>query len=359
MTLNSMRWTRVFSMVLVITTGASGASAQSATTFSGEATVLSGSVAGVPLNLAGTGPLEPAGGARHNSMVCYPAGAHCQVGVPDLTGGAVTLRLLNAATVGRGERSRANASVAELALNVNGVAIESKFLQATAQAVCQASVAAVSGGAELLDLLVNGVPLEVTGAPNQTIALPGGVTIVINEQVGPDGQPVQSGNVGDITVNALHVTAPAIGLVPGTDVIVSQAHADITCGQPACNFADKVTSGGTVTLADGGRGSFAAAGRNNSDWGHFLFVNHSTRQAMKAVGVMMTFTAEGVAEISGVAEVDGAGNYPFTARLKDNGEPGRGSDIFGLTSGHPAFNVPEQPITGGNIQFHRPCGGNR
>jgi hypothetical protein len=344
-------------MLLVAATCVPGAFAQSSTTFSGEATVLSGTVAGVPLNVAGTGPLDPGGGARNNSLVCYPDGPNCQVGITDLTNGAIAIQLLNASTVGRGNHSRANASVAELAITVNGAPIEVAFLQSAAQAACAAGVAAVQGGSEVADLFIAGVPTEVSGLPNQTIALPGGVTIIINEQTGPGGPPVQNGNRGDITVNALHITAPQVGIVPATDVIVSQAHADITCGQPSCNFADKVTSGGFVALAGGGKGSFAAAGRNASDWGHFIFVNHATRQTLKATRIATTFTTEGVAEITGVGQVDGQGEHSFTVRLKDNGEPGHGADMFGLTSSHPSFNVADGTIAGGNIQFHRPCGG--
>lgn len=348
-------------MLLLTGTAPSGVSAQSGTTFSGEATVLSGSVAGVSVDAAGTGPLEPGGGARNNSLVCYPDAPECTVGLPDQTDNALSVQLLNSSTVGRGNHSRSNASVAELSLVINGVRIEAGLVQSAAEAACQAGAAVISGVSEIADLTVAGAAEEVTGEPNQTISV-GGVTIIINEQTGPGGAPVQSGNTGDITVNALHilvdpVTVPVTGVeVPGTDLIVSQAHADIRCGQPSCTFATKVTSGGTVAL-DGGKGSFAAAGRNGSDWGHFLFQNHVTREKMKATVQRMTFATDGVAEIVGMAQVNGEDGYSFTARLKDNGEPGRGADMFALTSSHPNFNVSDQPITGGNIQFHRPCKG--
>jgi hypothetical protein len=332
-----------------------GAQGNSRPTFSGHATVVKGMLAGVPLNLADTGAVDPSGGARENSLVCYPDGPGCQVGVADATNGAVSVRVLHASTVAQGDRSRAKASVAELNLTVAGLPIAAEFIRSVAQATCAAGTAAVEGGSELVDLTINGLPVEISGAPNQTLTVPGpfgNVTIVINEQIGGAG-----GNTGDLTVNALHVTSPGVaGVVPASDLVVAQAHADITCaGEPDCSFAEKVTSGGFVLTPSGAKASFAAAGGNLSDWGHFLFVNHETGDKLKATRVWTTFTADGFANITGTAQVNGVGSFEFTARLKDNGEPGRNIDDFELTSTHPGANQPPSKIAGGNIQFHKPC----
>jgi hypothetical protein len=327
-------------------------------TFSGEATVVKGSLAGISLSdLAGTGPLAPEGGERENSLVCYPGGTNCTISSPvgDPTNGALSARVFHASTVGHGNRSQSEASVASFSVTVAGVPIQAEFLRSTAQAVCQAGVAAVAAASELADLTVDGGPVEVTGARNQTVTA-GVVTIVINEQ-----EFTASGNTGDITVNALHIKVAEMAGLPATDVIVSQAHADIKCaGQPVCNGASKVTSGGWVLDPKGAKVNFAAAGKNGDPWGHFIAVNHGTGDKLKATSLFNTTFAGGFAVISGMAQVNGNGSYNFTARLKDNGEPGKGVDEFSLTSDHPAFviPVPEDPpikLGGGNIKFHKPC----
>lgn len=327
-------------------------------TFSGEATVVTGTLAGVSLDpVVGTdtGPLGPEGGERENSLVCYPGGPNCTISSPigDPTNGAVSAQVFHASTVGHGDRSRSEATVASLSVMVAGVPIEAAFLRSAAQAVCQAGVAAVDAASELVNLTADGLPVVVTGAPNQThtVSTPlGDVTIVINEQKGG-----ASGNTGDITVNALHITVTEVaGVVPATDLIIAQAHADIKCaGQPVCTGASKVTGGGWV-LPDGAKAkiNFAAAGKNGDTWGHFIAVNHETGDKLKATSLQTTFDANDFAVIVGLAQVNGNGMFKFTARLKDNGEPGKG-DLFSLTSD--AFNVPETTLGGGNIQFHKPC----
>lgn len=54
--------------------------------------------------------------------------------------------------------------------------------------------------------------------PNVSIVLPGGISVILNEQTSS-----VSGNTGSITVNAIHVTGP------GIDLVVAGAESDITC----------------------------------------------------------------------------------------------------------------------------------
>lgn len=340
--------------IAAIPTATSGQS-DTSTTFSGRATAIQGTIAGIDLSLSDTGPLDPAGGARENSLLCYPDGPDCQIGLPDVTGGALSAKVLHASTVGRGEHSRSKASVAEVTLTIGRIPIQADFINAAAEASCRAGVAVVSGAAELVNLVINKVPVVVTGQPNQDVSA-GPVTIVLNEQTSSAG-----GGAGEITVNALHVKIaevrdPVTGevAIPATDLVIAQAHADIRCGQRSCNFADKVTGGGFVVDPGGDRISFAVAGRNLSDWGHFQAVNHGTRDRMKATGLTTAFDPEGFAVVTGTAQVNGAGNDEFTVRVKDNGEPGRG-DQFELSSSHPSMNIPLSTLGGGNLQFHKPC----
>src|SRR5437762_970341 len=151
--------------------GSSGghAAAASTTMFSGQATAVRGSIAAVPLNtllpcspqstkdfcIVDTGPLTATqavqGGANEASLACYPSGTNCVIQSPvgDPTNGAVTARVLHAAVVASGNRSRAEASVANLALNIAGVNLSADFLTASASAQCSNGAASVSGSAEV------------------------------------------------------------------------------------------------------------------------------------------------------------------------------------------------------------------
>jgi len=78
----------------------------------------------------------------------------------------------------------------------------------------------------IANLRINGVFIPISGV-NQTINLPGGGFVIINEQI-----RTGSGSSAAITVNGLHVFIPPV--IPGTpavaDVIISSAYSDITCG---------------------------------------------------------------------------------------------------------------------------------
>ena len=112
--------------------------------------------------------------------------------------GLLTADVFHSSTIGQGDRSRSEASVADVNLTVAGNTIGADFLMARAMAVCnQDGSSSVSGGSEIAELVINGQTIDVGTAPNQTVDLPLGTgKVIINEQYG---------NSGDITVNALHV----------------------------------------------------------------------------------------------------------------------------------------------------------
>lgn len=147
--------------------------------------------------LADTGTLTDSSDARSTSQ---PTGA-----VPSLlTGGT-----LHAATIGWPDEVASEASIGKLALSVAGATIGADFVMSRVRAQLGSAAA---GSADISGLSVNGVPIDVTGDPNQTIAIPGG-RLVINEQ-----QTTSSGTV----VNALHVTVTGVA-----DVVVASAAAGI------------------------------------------------------------------------------------------------------------------------------------
>ena len=304
-----------------------------ATGFSREATGVRATVLGTTTVLSHAGPLSSSGGSDEASLL--------SASVP----GTLAARVLHAATIGQGDRSRSEASTADLGLTIAGQTIQASFLMARAEAICASGGPQARGSSEIVGLTINGTPITVTGAPNQTVLLPGGLgRVVINEQ---------NGSPGDITVSALHVVVTGVA-----DVVVSSAHADITCrGTPSCTGSDFVTGGGWITgTPSGAKGTFGVAGgiKNGSFWGHLTYVDHGpSGPHVKGTGVTAyTVVSPTTRHIEGTCTIDGAGGYNYRADVSDNGEPGR-NDTFTLrlSNGYTASGT----LGGGNIQLHGPC----
>jgi hypothetical protein len=314
---------------------ATTSSASQATSFSGRATVLQAALLDLPpVVLVDAGPLPPSGGAEEASLL--------NANVPDL----LTAEVLHATTVGQGNASRSEASVAEVSLTVAGNTISASLLQARAAAVCNNGAASVSGSSEIAALSVNGQTIIISGAPNQTVQLPVGEVIINEQSTGP----------GEITVNALHVIVPGVA-----NVIVSSAHADIACQPapsqppPGCTGADFVTGGGWITgTPSGAKGNFGVAGgiKQGAFWGHLTYIDHGTNgPQVKGTGVTAyTVVNATTRHIEGTAQVNGQDGFTYQVDVVDNGEPGR-NDQFALhlSSNYAASGT----LDGGNIQLHQ------
>jgi len=319
-------------LLLAAAAGAATATAASQNQFSGQATVVRANVLGFTTVLADTGPLPSGGGAQEASLL--------DASVP----GLLTAEVFHATTVANDNHSSAEASIASLVLTVNGNTIQGDFLMSRAAATCSNGQASVSGSSELVGLVINGQSIAVTGQPNQTVALPVG-QVIINEQSGS-----ASGNSGSITVNALHVSIPGVA-----DVVISSAHADITCASPpppppaACD-KDFVTGGGWIAPS-GSKDNFAVAGgiKNGAFWGHLEYQDKAVGLKVHGTGVTAyTVTGSTSRHIEGTATINGQpGTYKVD--VADNGEPGR-NDTFNLTlsNGYTAGGT----LQGGNIQLH-------
>lgn len=172
-----------------------------AQTVQGQARVIQASVNGLlgttTTVLSDTGTLSDAGDARDASQL---AG-----NVPTL----LSASTLHAATIGSGDRVASEASVADLAVTAAGNSIGADFVMTRARAVQGAASAA---SVEIVGLAINGLPVAVSGEPNQTVAIPGG-RVVINEQ---------QASANGIVANALHVIVDGVA-----DVIVGSATAGI------------------------------------------------------------------------------------------------------------------------------------
>jgi hypothetical protein len=314
----------------------STSSATQATSYSGRATVLQATVLGFsPVVLADAGSLPPSGGAQEASLL--------NASVP----GLLTAEVLHASTVGKGNASRSEASVAELSLTVAGNMISAGLLQARAAALCGGGGATASGNSDITALSVNGQTITISGAPNQRVPLLVG-EVIINEQMNP--------GPGDITVNALHVIVPGVA-----DVIVSSAHADITCQPapppPVCTGADFATGGGWITgTPSGAKANFGVAGgiKQGQFWGQLTYIDHDpSGPHVKGTGVTAYRVVDAtMRHIEGTAQVNGQDGFTYQVDVVDNGEPGR-NDTFKLhlSSGYGAFGT----LNGGNIQLHVSC----
>jgi hypothetical protein len=194
----SYRWSLIaFCAVLAALVSASPGAAQ---TVSGQAfaaqTIVRGLLGTTVTTLANTGTLGGSDDARQASA---PTGA-----VPSLVSGAA----LHATTIGWPDQVMSEASLADLTVNVGGTTIGAAFVMARVSAV-QGSE---GGSVSIKGLKINGLPITVSGLPNQTIGIPGG-RVVINEQ--------QTSST-DTVVNALHIAVTGVA-----DVFVASAKAGV------------------------------------------------------------------------------------------------------------------------------------
>src|SRR5438045_9514477 len=143
-------------------------------------------------------------------------------------------------------------------------------------------------------LVINGQTIAISVATNPTVRLPlGAGYIVINEQSGSG-----SGQSRGMDVSALHVVAnnPTTPSGPPlADVVVSHAHADITCpaspaAPPPCSTVttDFVTGGGWIVSPSdpNAKANFAVAGGKDGTWGHLMYIDHGNGMHVKGLAVM-------------------------------------------------------------------------
>jgi hypothetical protein len=176
---------------------------QAATSFSGEAVALRANALGISLSAADTGPLPSTGGNLSTSLA--------KVNVL----GLASADALTSTAAGSGTSSQSESRVANLSLL--GGLITAHVVDSTSSTTCSGSTASTSGNVDIVGLVAAGQSIAVSN-PNLAISLPGGISLVVNQQTSSSG-----GSSGSITVNALHVTGPSI------DIVVASAQSGITC----------------------------------------------------------------------------------------------------------------------------------
>jgi hypothetical protein len=180
--------------------------------YGAQGTVVNARVLNLTNRVSDTGPLPSWGGNLRSALPTVRLA------------GLVSASLLTANASGGGDESAANASAAKVGLSVAGLTIGASILTSNAQAVCNGSAAAVSGSSQIVALNIDGIPILVTGQPNQVIPLLVG-QLVLNERVSS-----VNGASGQIVVNALHLQVAGVA-----DVALASSSASITCvPMPAC-----------------------------------------------------------------------------------------------------------------------------
>lgn len=146
--------------------------------------------------IADTGTLNSASDARNAS------------GTSGAVASLLTTGVVHAASIGMTDRVSSEASVADLTISAGGLTIGAGFVMSRAQAAADAPGSAL---VDIKELEIDGVPVAVSGEPNQTLLLPGG-RLVINQQQTSTAQS---------TVAALHLVIDGVA-----DVIVASATAN-------------------------------------------------------------------------------------------------------------------------------------
>jgi len=337
---NSTRFLTIAGTVLLAFGFARPSAAQGGTTYSGRAyaafvnTALTG-----PVYISDTGELPPSGGFRSDSLLTTRNTPISSVLLADV---------LVASTSGAGGEAHSSASLAEVVvLPGNPAELKASFVRAQSEASCNG----VGGTSQIAALSFGGMDVVVTGAPSQTVTIPGVATLIINEQTA-----TSNGTYREMRVNALHLTVLGVA-----EVILSSAKSDINCSPPGppgpgpCH--DFVTGGGWIPSGNS-RANFGFnagfKGGSSTPEAHVNYIDHATGKHVKATSI----TAYGLGptntsrHFEGEAEVDGVAGYFYMIDVDDKGEPGRADTLsLQLSDGYKNGGI----LRGGNIQLHKPC----
>lgn len=313
--------------------------------------------------------------------------------------GVISSSVLNATTSGGDGTANSAASLADVVV-FGGQPAELKASFVLAEA--QAGSAGGLGAVEIYDLTFGGIPVTVTGEPNQSVTIPGVATLIIDERsISADG-------------NSVSISALRLSLVTGDQVVLAGASSQVDptsdgqmasaalrtfsgrgsqwtiardldalrrgsiqpahVGEEGC--IDFVTGGGFFLPPNStrpGRVNFGfnagpRSAQNPELKGHLNHVDHHDGTHISGVSVDNYFAFGGDPDhcriFEGDATVNGVPGHRYTAGVCDYGEPGR-DDRYQLTvtlAGVEVYFVDNHDGTpfpyggeldGGNIQLHK------
>jgi len=334
-----------FTVLLCLTVSAPAAAA----TYGGSATGAQVTVPATGTTIrAATGSIGISGGTAEASLLVGDIPGSATGGVVALSAG-----VMHSAIVGL-DATRAESSTGDITLTVSNNTITADFLMARSTASCGP---AVTGSSQLTNLVINGQAITVTGAPNQTVALPNG-TAIINEQISSI-----VGSSAELTVNAFHVTTTdAITGQQLADVMLATVDAKIDCSGGSPPNAQFTTGGGWVPGILAGHATFGfVAGTQDSGFrGHLVYKDSSFPFSLQGT-VITAFTAGCDGGFEGTGNSPEQGAVYFIVDIHDGGEPGT-SDTLQIKAFHgttppaptdvPFYTDPDTLLRGGNIQAH-------
>jgi hypothetical protein len=261
------------------------------------------------------------------------------------TGGVVSLAagVMRSAIVGL-DATRGEASMADIALTVSGNQITSDFLLARGTASCGP---AATGNSQVVNLVINGQPITVTGNPNQTVTLSNG-TVIINEQSSSVG-----GTTAAMSVSGLHVTTTdPVTHAQLADVVLADVDAQIDCSGGPPPSGDFGTGGGWVIGNLGDKANFGVVGGtqpNGAFRGHLVFKDRSTGFSLQSTSITFVDHIGCTTKIDGIANTTSGNNVPFHVEITDAAEPGVPLDEITLSGPYANDHI---NLSGGNIQDH-------
>jgi protocatechuate 3,4-dioxygenase beta subunit len=129
-------------------------------------------------------------------------------------------------------------------------------------------------------------------------------------------------------------------------------------GQDFGNFhKGDITGGGWINITGDPKATFGIVGHypggSNKAQGNIQYQDHISKLNINSIKINTVASTLDKKEgaITGLAQVNGAGSYPFVVYVQDNAEPGVGADVFRIV-------LPTYPysngavLSGGNIQIH-------
>lgn len=309
------------------TTSNGSSSGMVATSYNGRAYGTSVTSGSTSQTFADTGQLPSQGGEKDADLITLDANV-------------VQAEDLHSVTIGFDNKAQSVSAISAISLLSGTLTpITADFIESISNATCTISGVGLTGGMELDNLVVAGQSILATGQVNQTITIPGSLSVIVNEQI-------RSANT--ITVNALHLTTST-----GQQITIASSSSGISCASPQPVTKDFMTGDGFIIVNNAKTNFGFVTGykpHQNTVSGNLNYIDHGTNMHVKAVDVTSYGGTGKTRTFTGDATINGQSGFTYTVTATDNGEPGKGTDTFSikLSNGYSANGI----LAGGNIRLH-------